>query len=154
MNDEYREILNDLFVEIFNTMQKIEEQSLRGPLCADLSITEIHHMTAIGSMQSKSMTNLATSLLISVSTLTTSMNRLVKKGYVTRLRSEEDRRVVMVSLTEKGEMAVAQHNLFHHDMISHIIENQNDDELLVLSRAIGNLTDFYKTRQASNRELL
>jgi DNA-binding MarR family transcriptional regulator len=151
MYDQYEEILNSLLVEVFNTILKIEEQSLRGPLCADLSITEVHQMTAIGSMQSKTMTQLAGILLVSISTLTTSMNRLVKKGYVHRRRSEEDRRVVIVSLTEKGEMAVARHDLFHRDMIRHIIRNHSEEELLLLSRAIGSLHDFFRIRQAANK---
>ena len=47
------------------------------------------------------MSAVAKSLSVTVGTLTIAMNHLVKKGYVERRRSEEDRRVVLVSLSEK-----------------------------------------------------
>ena len=50
---------------------------------------------------------------MTVGTLTIAINHLVKKGYVERSRSEEDRRVVLVSLSEKGEKAYFHHRMFH-----------------------------------------
>ena len=38
-------------------------------------------------------------------TLTTNMNSLERKGYLTRNRSTRDKRVVLVTLTEKGRKA-------------------------------------------------
>ena len=41
--------------------------------------------------------------------LYTSVNNLVKKGYIQRMRSQEDRRVVLISLTEQGKKAYYHH---------------------------------------------
>ena len=41
--------------------------------------------------------------------VTTSMNSLVNKKYAVRHRSEEDRRIVNIQLTEKGEKAYHHH---------------------------------------------
>ncbi len=43
------------------------------------------------------------------------MNSLVKKGYVKRERSEKDRSVVFIQLTNKGRMAYHHHAEFHTD---------------------------------------
>jgi DNA-binding MarR family transcriptional regulator len=45
---------------------------------------------------------------VSPSHITAVMNRLVKKGYARRIRSEEDRRVVKLALTKTGEALVGE----------------------------------------------
>lgn len=49
----------------------------------------------------KTTSEVAKELSITVGTLTTAINKLVKKGYVERIRSEDDRRVVKLGLTKK-----------------------------------------------------
>lgn len=49
----------------------------------------------------KTSSEVAKELSITVGTLTVAINNLVKKGYVERIRSEDDRRVVKLGLTKK-----------------------------------------------------
>lgn len=62
----------------------------------------MHIIEAIGLGEGNNMSTIAKKLNITVGSLTTSMNSLVKKRYTERIRSEEDRRVVYIRLTEKG----------------------------------------------------
>ena len=55
---------------------------------------------------------------VTVGTLTIAMNSLVKKGYVNRSRSSTDRRVVLISLSEKGEKAYLYQTGFHEKLRS------------------------------------
>lgn len=50
------------------------------------------------------------------------MNSLVKKKYTERIRSEEDRRVVYIRLTEKGIKAYHHHEEFHKKMTDAVVE--------------------------------
>lgn len=52
------------------------------------------------------MRDIALFLNIPLSTATGVVNRLVKNGYVDRFRSDTDRRVVVIRLTEKGQHVV------------------------------------------------
>ena len=99
--DSYNQ-LNEVLVHLFNHTMKIEEQSLIREEFKDISMNDMHIMDAIGIDQPKNMSSIARLVGVTVGTLTIAMNNLVKKGYVTRTRSEEDRRVVLVSLDEKG----------------------------------------------------
>ena len=72
------------------------------------------------------------------------MNSLVKKGYVQRIRSEEDRRVVLVSLTEKGKRAFAHHKRFHDAMIREVLKGLDEKEQEVLRRSLLNLMAFFE----------
>lgn len=95
------EELNTYLVSIFNDVLSIEENELKKSQFSDLTITEMHTIDAIGMYKKKTTTEVARELLVTVGTLTTSINRLVKKGYVERIRSEDDRRVVKLGLTKK-----------------------------------------------------
>ena len=80
--------INELLVQLFNDILQIEEKSLKEGIISDLSITEIHTIEAIGMYAEKSMSEVAQILKITVGTLTTAINKLIKKGYVERKRIE------------------------------------------------------------------
>ena len=82
----------------------------------------MHTIDAIGMYKKKTTTEVARELLVTVGTLTTSINRLVKKGYVERIRSEDDRRVVKLGLTKKGRLVFRIHQHFHHEMVKSAIK--------------------------------
>ena len=77
-------------------------------------------------------------------TLTIAVNSLVKKGYVDRARSEEDRRVVLISLSEKGRKAYLHHQQFHEQMIEAIVEELTQEEKVVLEKALVKLDQFFR----------
>lgn len=136
------ERINDLLVEVFNDILVIEESELRKSRFNDLTITEMHTLEAIGMYRKKTTSEVAKELSITVGTLTTAVNRLVKKDYVERIRSEDDRRVVKLSLTKKGKLLYRVHQRFHRQMIEAILVDMEKDEAAALLKALGNLHHF------------
>lgn len=139
-------IINLLLVELFNDVLKIEEQSLKDGPISDLSITEIHTLEAIGMYDEKTMSEVAQNLKITVGTLTTAINKLIKKEYVERKRIEEDRRVVLIKLTKKGKLAYRLHDKFHKDMVNTAIEGLREEEEEVLISALTSINEFFKKK--------
>ncbi len=139
-----RQIVNGILVEIFNYILLLEERNLKTNGLKNLSITEIHIIEAINKVNFPSMGEVSSKLMVTIGTLSTSVNRLVQKGYVHSERSENDRRVVLLSLTEKGKEAFLIHEAFHNNMISKVLEKSNlkDDNLLVES--LQKLLLFFK----------
>lgn len=149
--DKSKKVLNEILVELFNDILQIEEESLkRGPL-SDLSITELHTIEAIGMYEKKTMGDIAQTLDITVGTLTTAINKLIKKGYVVRQRIESDRRVVLVSVTKKGKLAYRLHEKFHSDMVSETIEGLSEVEEEILISALERLNCYFKNKYNLNR---
>lgn len=66
------------------------------------------------------------------------------------MRSEEDRRVVLVSLTAKGRKAFRDHQKFHEEMVSDVVNSLSEEEQLILQKALGNLSEFFRTRALCN----
>ena len=120
----------------------IERETIKNSKFSDLSVTEMHVIEAIG-LKSRTMTDVAGDIGVTVGTLTTSMNRLVKKEYVERTRSEEDRRYVKVSLTQKGKLAHRVHEAFHEKMVKTMIDKLSDDDNEILIKALTELNQFF-----------
>lgn len=143
-------VLNELLVDIFNDILTIEQKALSDGEFKDLSITEIHTIEAIGMYEAKSMSEVASVLKITVGTLTTAVNNLVKKDYVERKRIEEDRRVVLIQLTKRGKLAYRVHEKFHNDMIKETIQDMGEEEEQVLTTALEKLNNFFKSKYNLN----
>lgn len=135
--------LNEVLVRIFRNINTVEEQALRTEEYKDVTINDIHVIEAIGMEEQKNMTTVAKSLHVTTGTLTISINSLVKKNYVERVRSEEDRRVVLVSLTEKGKKAFLHHRQFHDKLVNEVVEQLSDEEKRVLEKALNRINQFF-----------
>lgn len=136
-------LINDLLVDSFNKITAIEKDALKkGPL-NDLTINELHAIEAIG-LEGGTMTETAKKLNVTVGTLTTMVNHLVKKEYVERVSNEEDRRIVKLMLTRKGKLGYRLHDRFHYVMIKNMLADINESEYEILIRALGALDRFIK----------
>lgn len=138
--------LNQVLVETFRTILKVEEQMLRADGKLNLSISEIHLLEAVAKAGDGGATisEIAAALDIKLSTVTIAVNKLEKKGYVTRRKGIEDGRTVYVSLTQRGEKVDRVHSAFHKKMIRNITKNLTADEEETVYKVLVNLNDFFK----------
>lgn len=137
------ERLNTLLVQLFNDILHIEEKVLKNSEIKDLSITEIHTIDAIGTKGNRTMGEIACDLRITVGTLTSAINRLIKKGYVERSRTEVDRRVVLINLTELGKKAYEIHDNFHKEMVSTTLEYYDENQQETICTILENVNRFF-----------
>lgn len=136
--------LNEVLVKLFRDINTLEERAIRTGEYRDVTTNDMHVMEAIGPDGAKNMTRVAKELEVTTGTLTISVNSLVKKGYVDRTRSEEDRRVVLISLSGKGKKAYLHHCRFHEEMINAILTDLSEEEQRVLEQALFKLTRFFR----------
>lgn len=137
------EVLHDILVKLFQEILDIESKALITSEFKDISVNDMHIIEAIGEREPKNMSSVAKIMSVTVGTLTIAINSLVKKGYVHRERSEEDRRVVLISLTEKGKKANAHHMKFHDGMIQAVLKDLNEEQQEILVKALMNLRAFF-----------
>jgi len=134
--------INSYLVSIFNDVLAIEERTLQSSQFKDVSIKEMHTIDAIGMYEPNTTSEVAKKLGVTVGTLTVSVNNLVRKGYVIRVRSDVDRRVVKLSLTKKGRLLYRLHDKFHRDMVKETITEMNEEESAVLMKGLISLHGF------------
>ncbi|MGX7198309.1 fatty acid biosynthesis transcriptional regulator FabT [Enterococcus nangangensis] len=140
--DERVDVINQYLVTVFNDILTIEESELKKSTFNDLSIKEMHTIEAIGMYHKKTTSEVAKELAVTTGTLTVAVNHLVRKGYVERLRSEDDRRVVKLGLTKKGKLVFRVHQHFHKKMVQSILQDMNGQQEDALISALGKLHSF------------
>lgn len=96
----------ELYEYVLDNIQKVifPEELIR--LKLSLSVFELLALMMSDKYQTVTMSSLAQGMSVPMSTATGVVDRLVKKGLLERGRSEEDRRVVTVSLTESGSEVI------------------------------------------------
>lgn len=93
-----------LFKQLFDKYNKLENKKYLYKDMKELTLIEINTIIVIGHNQEvKSMSQIAKALGVSFGTPTVTIDRLISKGYVERIRDEEDRRQVFVDLSDKGK---------------------------------------------------
>jgi len=149
MERSFSGVLHELLVKTFNDILAVEEYEIKkGPL-KNLTISEIHTIEAIGMYRARTMSQVASDLGITVGALTSSVNHLVKKGYVKRARDDADRRIVNIHLTKEGKMAFRIHEKFHLDMVRQAVKGIAEKEKILVA-SLEKLNKFLYTKYLLN----
>lgn len=139
------DIINHILVQLFHEIWKREEEAIVTDEFQDITNNDMHIIEAVGLLnETNNMSGIAKKLGITVGSLTTAMNSLVQKGYVIRERSEQDRRVVFIRLTKKGEKAYWHHKEFHHLMTKAVMEKLKEEEIPILIKMLQGLSEFFR----------
>ncbi len=142
--------VSKLFFGLYNDIQRFEDEAQKNGVFKNLSLAEVHTIDAIGMYDAVSMSVVAKKLDITMGTLTVSVKSLVNKGYVTRKRSEKDRRHVLVALTGEGRLMYRIHQNLHIEMIKAAImglsEHEREVAGAVLERINSSINEIYRKR--------
>lgn len=145
--EDAKKKVNDMLVFTFNEILELEEKAIITREFSDISNNDMHIIEAIGDGDGHRMSDVARKLRVTVGSLTTSMNALVRKGYVERERSETDRRVVTVRLLDKGHAAYRHHEKFHNEMTETLIDQLTEQQLDAWVTTIDVLTKFFASQR-------
>ena len=144
--DTYK-TLNEVLVNLFRDVMDIEQKAIITEEFQDITNNDMHIIEAIGMNEPKNMSTIAREISVTVGTLTIAMNSLVKKGYVLRERGKEDRRVVYISLTERGRAAYVHHARFNKAMIDSISDEMTSEEMELLIKTLTKLDKWFRNWQ-------
>lgn len=136
---EERKDVNAMLVRLFGDMLEWEERALITEEFKDITNNDMHIIDAIGIDRTKNMSTIARQLRVTVGTLTIAVNNLLKKGYVERTRGQKDKRVVFISLSEKGKQAYRHHEQFHRQMVEQMLKSLEEDEVKALVKGLNSL---------------
>lgn len=138
------ETFHDVLVNLFREIMDVEEKAIITDEFRDITNNDMHVIEAIGQAAPRNMSAVARDLSVTVGTLTIAVNSLVKKGYVIRQRSSEDRRVVLIFLSARGKDVYEHHARFHQSMIDGIVKELTQEELEALTRALTKLSSWFR----------
>jgi len=140
-----KQVINELLVDVFNHILSIEEDSLKKH-GVRISMTEVHVLEAIKNSTIPIMGNVAQKLRVTLGTLTTSVNVLVRKNYVIRYRDDSDRRKVYLKLTDQAIEVLKKHEEFHNEMIESLFADLELEKDEILLKSLENISQYFKNK--------
>ena len=146
--DGFERQLNDIFMNTYASLEKLERALLAASKITDLSISEVHMLEAVAECaettgkSGASISELGDFLEISLPSVTAAVNKLMGKGYVRKEKAAADGRVVLVTLTRPGRRAERAHRYFHRRMVREVAAELNAEERAALIKGVGTLEAF------------
>ena len=128
------EEVDDLFLEMMNFVRnQIIEESIR----ADVTLSQfkcLYYLLSHGRMK---MNDLTHSLCSTHGAATGLVDRLIRMELVSRERCLQDRRVVYVTITEKGIDVIARIKYKRHEIFKHLLSRLSPEESAALYQTLS-----------------
>lgn len=142
--DSFDYELNKLLVDTYRSIIKVEETTIKNIKSMNLSINEMHLLESVGKKEDAlTISDIAQDLDITLPSVTIAINKLLKKGYVQKIKCQDDGRKVNVTLTKTGKKINSAHAYFHEQMIKNISKEFSKDEKEILLKSITKLNKFF-----------
>lgn len=139
---------------IYHLTMSIEKNKLSQSEFNDISVNDLHIIHMLYLDDTLTGTQLAKLMSVSKPALSSSIDKLEKKGYLYRSLSNQDRRVYNIRLTKKGIRLSELHNADHINYINFLLKDctENDIHKLdsLLNDAVNSLNQELKKEDQSS----
>ncbi|MDB0034780.1 MarR family transcriptional regulator [bacterium] len=132
--------LNQSITEFYDKMSSWEQSVVKETA---YSLAQTHTIEVLGAHGALRMKQLAKKLGITTGTLTVQVDKLVNLGLIVRCPHSEDRRVIVVKLTDAGEQIHRQHNQLHLDLMHDITGDISPEQVLILTTCLDRMNQEF-----------
>jgi DNA-binding MarR family transcriptional regulator len=136
-----RELVERIMDEFHVAMRELRCAGTERLVKAGVSMTHLHVMGLLSRHGETSMSRIADLLDVSLSNATGLIDRMAERGLVERVRVPDDRRVVLVRLSEDGRAQLDALEILRRDLLQKILARLDATQLSRLSQS---LTDVHK----------
>lgn len=136
---------NTFYDMIFDNMRKLAFPEELLKLDKDLAKQDLISLLMIDRVGECTMSQLAERVNFPMSTTTGIVDRLVKKGYVVRYRSEQDRRMVLIDLTDQGKSYAMHTKQSITDLASRLFDVLTESEQALIFSLINKVMLVFST---------
>ncbi|MGZ4031650.1 MAG: MarR family winged helix-turn-helix transcriptional regulator [Tumebacillaceae bacterium] len=127
---------------LFTRLFRRYAAEFRAKLDKDITGPQLTLLEMLRNYGSQKMTDLAERLCVTVGAVTLLGDRLIKAGYVERERSQSDRRVVQLTITQSGLELVEQFFQVRNEVLEKYLGRLNEDELEQLGHLFRKMLDL------------
>ncbi len=128
--------LTQQIIEFYDKISSWEHSVVRE---SGLTPAQMHAVEVIGHAGKLRMKELAEQMGLTTGTITVMVDRLEKHGAVTRKPHEQDRRSILVVLTEKGKELFQEHHDFHLKLTEVLTAQLTPEEIEIVSGLLGKM---------------
>jgi DNA-binding MarR family transcriptional regulator len=135
VDDPYAPIIAD-FRSAMTQLKCVSSERL---LRLGISMAQLHILYTLQRSGEMPMSHLADHLNVSVSNATGLIDRIEERGFIERRRVAEDRRVVLIHVTEAGRRMLEEVDAVSTDLLRSVFGRIGRSQLAVVGRAIAEL---------------
>lgn len=128
--------LSRVIVEFYEKLSSWEHSVVRDQ---GMTLPQMHTLEILGVNQPLRMKELAQKMGVTTGTLTVQVDRLERTGMVRRRPHQEDRRSILVELTDEGRELFLEHHGLHEQLTRDITAGLTDEERGLLADLLGRL---------------
>lgn len=136
--------INIISESMRESMRRYKEATPNSKELFNLSITQLHYLHVISKRTNVTITELADLFGVQKSTVTVTVNKLLQCGYIEKIISKDDLRVVYVSLTPKGkeviELEDKGYRQFAASILAMLDEKEQSTFTFLLNKVINQMT--------------
>ena len=133
--DPYAPIIADIRA----AMTAIKCASSERVLRLGISMAQLHILYTLQRTGEMTMSHLADILNVSLSNATGLIDRIEERGFVERTRVAEDRRVVLIRVTDSGRRALEEIDALNEDLLRSVLGTLGRGQLAAVATATGAL---------------
>jgi DNA-binding MarR family transcriptional regulator len=116
-----------------------------------LTIAQLKSLFFIRNQGSTNLRTLAAALGVTPTNTTGIIDRLVKQGLVSRTENPENRRMLLLRATDRGEELVGKLRERRRGYMSEVLQSMSVDELAALAQGLASLVKAAETREKRQR---
>jgi DNA-binding MarR family transcriptional regulator len=138
------ELVDQIVAEIGPLIARRQRFMARAWCRQEVSMVHLHVLLLLDTEGPLSMGRLAENIDVSLPSATGIVTRMEERGLVRRLHGEDDRRLVMVQLSEAGRSALEEADYFRRQHITHAVRSMSHAQLTNLLRAVRDLRQAFE----------
>jgi DNA-binding MarR family transcriptional regulator len=135
------ERIGEIFAEFMGAIRELRCATGQQLVRAGVSMTHLHLMWVLERHGDLPMSRLAEILDVSLSSATGIVDRMEERGLVDRVRVPDDRRVVLVRISDRGREVLRQTDLIKEDLMAEIASRLDDRQRERLARTMADVRD-------------
>ncbi len=133
--------INIISESMRESMRRYKEDTQNSKELFNLSITQLHYLHVIKERRDVTITELAEIFGVQKSTVTVTVNKLLQCGFIAKLTSKDDLRVVYVSLTEKGKEIIELEDRGYRQFAADLLAMLNKEEQITFTFLLNKVTN-------------
>ena len=137
--EDYR--LTDIVTLLTTEIAKIEEKTITGSRFSELTGKQMHYLEVISNLDNPNLSELATELNLSKPSVTAIIDKFEEKGFIRKVKSDEDRRVSHIHMAQKGKEIEKVHSKIHMRISNMFTSKLTEGELKSLINLLSKIAD-------------
>ncbi len=125
---------------ISQLMGELESKAFEAEGFSGITLRQMYYLETIALLEKPTFSDLAEHLKVTPPSVSAIVKKLIRLGLVSKQQAQEDGRMYLLSLTERGLRFNNLHNEIHQILAKRIIQNLSDEEIEELAELLSKIT--------------